>query len=70
MIILQCVRTRINVHCLDCSGTNIVVIPLETAVFLAPITQLRFQQYNHDIRAGTIQTVYVYPLNELNYPNY
>ena len=20
-----------------------------------------FQQYNHDIRAGTIQTVYVYP---------
>ena len=25
--------------------------------------QLHFQQYNHDTRAGTIQTVYVHPLN-------
>ena len=26
--------------------------------------KLRFQQYNRDLRAGTIQTVYVYPLNK------
>ena len=27
--------------------------------------KLHFQQYNHDIRAGTIQTVYLYPLNKM-----
>ena len=66
---MQCVRIGINVDCLDYSGTNIVVILLETAVFLAPLLQIRFKQYNHDTRAGTIQTVYFYPLNELNSPN-
>ena len=29
----------INVHCLDCSGTYIVVLLLETDVFLAPLTR-------------------------------
>ena len=32
--------------------------------------EYRFQQYNHDICAGTIQTVYmyIYPLNKLSHP--
>ena len=34
-ILSQCVRMGINVHCLDCSGTYIVVLLLETDVFLA-----------------------------------
>ena len=29
----------INVHCLDCSGTYIVVLLLETDIFLAPLTR-------------------------------
>ena len=29
----------INVHCLDCSGTFIAVLLLETDVFLAPLTR-------------------------------
>ena len=32
--------------------------------------KLRFQQYNHDIRAGTIQTVYVYPLSITHSTNF
>ena len=65
------IRIGINVHCLDCSGTNIVVTLLESAVFLATCSadaspgKLRFQQYNHDIRAETIQVVNVYPLNDI-----
>ena len=30
--------------------------------------KLRFQKYNHDIRDGTIQTVYVYPLFDITCP--
>ena len=54
-ILVQCVRMGINVHCLDCSGTNIVVILLETAVFNS-ITTIYVPEQS--------KTVYVYPLIE------
>ena len=50
---VQCVRMEINAHCLDSTDRYMVVILLETALF---------QQYNHHILIGTIQTVCVYPL--------
>ena len=58
---------EINIHCLDYSDKNILVILLETSVFLAPVTRRQEVSvsnctflYNHDILVGTIQTVYVY----------
>ena len=49
----------------------VVYILFETDIFLAANAlpgKLRFQQYNHDIRARTIQTVYIYPLNIIRGP--
>ena len=46
----------INVHCLDCSGTYIVVLLLETDVFLAPLTR---RQENSVSNSTCKTTIYV-----------
>ena len=53
-LLVQCVRMGINVHCLDCSGTYIVVILLETDVFLAPLTRRQENSVSN-----SITTIYV-----------
>ena len=53
-ILVQCVRMGINVHCLDCSGTYIVFILLETDVFLATLTR----RLENSV-SNSITTIYV-----------
>ena len=52
--LVQCVRMGINVYCLDCSGMYIVVILLETDVFLAPLTRRQENSVSN-----SITTIYV-----------
>ena len=53
-ILVQCIRMEINLHFLGGSDTYIVVILLEAAVFLAPLT---CRQENSV--SNSITTIYV-----------
>ena len=56
---------RINVHCLDGSGTYIVVLLLETDVFLAPLTRRQENSVSNSkttIYVPEPSKQYVYPL--------
>ena len=56
-ILVECIRMGINVHCLDCSGTNIVIILSEIAVSNS-ITTIYVPEQSKQC------TLYVYPLNK------